>query len=76
MNNTRKRIERIESGLSGLPCLMCGQMRPTEAEARSEAELRKKAKEIFDALKDEYKNEAQALAAMREVAPTLSSYLA
>lgn len=55
---------------------MCGQMPPTEAKAQSEAELREEAKEIFEALKDDYGDEAAALAAMREVAPTLSSYLA
>ena len=75
MNTTKKRIGKIETGLAAFPCPMCGQMRPSEAKAQSEAELRKEAEEIFDALKDEYKNEAQAMEVMRKHAPTLSEFL-
>lgn len=74
--NTRKRIERIQSGLAALPCPTCGQMRPSEAKAQSEAELRKEAEEILaDLLPDFGNDRAAALAAMREAAPTLSEYL-
>jgi len=73
MKNSRQRLERIETGLAAMPCPMCGQMPQTNHTAD---ELREKAQDLLQRLQDEAgMDEQTALAALREKAPTLSSYL-
>lgn len=75
MNNTRKRIERIQSGLAALPCPTCGQMPPSEAKAQSEAELCTEAQSFLTELMATGINQQEALATLQKYAPTLCEYL-
>lgn len=75
MNTTKKRIGKIETGLAAFPCPMCGQMRPSEAKAQSEAELRDKAQSFLTRLIATGMNQQEALATLQKYAPTLCEYL-
>ena len=72
MNNTRKRIERIQTKLGASPCPLCGR---TDARL-DDAELREKAEALLVQILPQFGGDRlAALAAFREHAPTLSGYL-
>lgn len=75
MNNTRKRIEKIQSGLAAFPCPTCGQMPPSEAEQQSAANLRDKAQSMLTKLLANGISREEALAMLQKYAPTLCEFL-